>query len=82
MTREQLLQKAKDLYPPGTVFKSSYSHKIVTTRNSDFSISGDLKEIHIKVEENATSYCILYNGMWAEIVKPVEPQINNTYEIC
>lgn len=82
MTREQLLKKVKDLYPPGTIFKSPYSGKIVTTQNDEYSISSDLKEIHIRVIEESGSFCLLYNDMWAEVIKSVEPQINNTYEIC
>lgn len=81
---EELLKKAREMYPEGTViisiqsnckYKLNYRNKC----NSDI-YTHDGKNIKCKIEKHISPY-LYYDGKWSEIVSTLTPIVNNNYSI-
>jgi len=80
MNEEQMLAYANNMYPMGTVYKSSYGNN---------TIQGELKyynqSLGIQITDGYGGNVYLYDT-WAEVISYPEgyippPQINNTFPI-
>lgn len=84
MTKEQLLQKAIDLYPPGTKFISPFSGDIgIVSDTPEHRNPGEEKICVNSTVSNKYSSFVFYlrwEGKWAEIIS-VETKIINDYSI-
>ena len=79
MTNEELIAEIKNRYPEGTIINSlggTHNVKVVYT-NKNFYWEGNM----FRIDKNCALYDQRVGGMWAKIVKSVESQIINNYQI-
>lgn len=81
MTKEEILAKAKQDFPIGTIFKEATSDKIYTVESFD---KGDTNgwntTEHIIIYVEGIQGCgkyLYYKGKWAECISRPEVIINN-----
>ena len=79
MNNEKLLAEARRKYPIGTEIKSPESGNIFIISTDTFSINGH-GHIQGRSGKHYKPY-VYYNDKWAEVIKAVEPQIINNYQI-
>lgn len=66
LTKDELLAKAKEMYPIGTKFISPFSNNKFEITNDNFFLDAN-GNIYIIVGNYTTPY-VYYNGKWAEII--------------
>ena len=84
MNNAELLAEARRKYPIGTEIKSPESGNIFIISTDTFSMNG-----HGNIQGRCNKYnrpYVYYNDKWAEVIKAevikaVEPQIINNYQI-
>ena len=79
MNNEKLLAEARRKYPIGTEIKSPESGNIFIIGTDTFSITG-CGDIQGRSNKHNRPY-VYYNDKWAEVIKAIEPQIINNYQI-
>lgn len=77
---DKTLEEARRRYPPGTTIISIQSgSKWTIAKDAKYtSIDGNIK---CQIYDGKYNVYLKWNGIWSEIIKTGEPQINNQYDI-